>query len=225
MKRQTTTVTLSPCTLPLSISPLHVNTDCVPDFIPPRSSATHARHAYPTDVYIGKTAEITKVIRRQATKKANRPRHPINNAVSKPIGRITRSMANKPSIAAVLSCLDKHDTESNTKTEHGAKRPPTVDSSAPGKLYTTDHTRKSMPTDALELDEHFKLNEPRALGVKLPTNKARTLWEWVTYDSSGTALDWTDKNAVLKANRWRQQKIRRRNRAMGIKEDGRKGQL
>ena len=82
-----------------------------------------------------------------------------------------------------------------------------------------------IPRDALAINEFFEKNSPRSLGVQLPTNRARTSWEWAPYASrkAGNAqFNWANDAHIRDANRWRQQRIRRRFTEHGVVEDGRK---
>lgn len=82
-----------------------------------------------------------------------------------------------------------------------------------------------IPQDALAINEFFEKNSPRSLGVQLPTNRARTSWEWadyVTRKSGNAQFDWGNDQHIRDANRWRQQRIRRRLTEHGVVEDGRK---
>jgi hypothetical protein len=82
-----------------------------------------------------------------------------------------------------------------------------------------------IPNDALAIREFFQKNSPSALGVQLPVNRTRTQWEWapyVTRKAGNAQFDWTDEKHVRDANRWRQQRIRRRFAEHGIIDDGRK---
>lgn len=82
-----------------------------------------------------------------------------------------------------------------------------------------------IPNDALAIREFFQKNSPSALGVQLPVNRTRTQWEWapyVTRKAGNAQFDWADEKHVRDANRWRQQRIRRRFAEHGIIDDGRK---
>jgi hypothetical protein len=82
-----------------------------------------------------------------------------------------------------------------------------------------------IPSDALGMDEFFQKNTPCALGVQLPINAARTQWEWVAYvprKARNARFDWADEENIRDANRWRQQRLRRRLAQHGLIDDGRK---
>lgn len=82
-----------------------------------------------------------------------------------------------------------------------------------------------IPDGALALNEHFKKDTPCPLGVQLPINRARTRWEWIPYNSRKVAnanFDWADDQQRKDANRFRQQRIRRRLTEHGYIYDGRK---
>ncbi|KAG9693118.1 hypothetical protein KCU95_g6629, partial [Aureobasidium melanogenum] len=82
-----------------------------------------------------------------------------------------------------------------------------------------------IPDGALALNEHFKKNTPRPLGVQLPINRTRTRWEWIPYNTRKVAnanFDWADDQQRKDANRFRQQRIRRRLTEHGYIHDGRK---
>jgi hypothetical protein len=82
-----------------------------------------------------------------------------------------------------------------------------------------------IPNNALALNEFSKKDTPCALGVQLPTNRARTLWEWAPYASrkaENAQFNWSNDTHIREANRWRQQRIRRRFVEHGVVEDGRK---
>ncbi|KAH0339761.1 hypothetical protein KCU81_g7118, partial [Aureobasidium melanogenum] len=82
-----------------------------------------------------------------------------------------------------------------------------------------------IPDGALALNEHFKKNTPRPLGVQLPINRNRTRWEWIPYNTRKVAnanFDWADDQQRKDANRFRQQRIRRRLTEHGYIHDGRK---
>lgn len=91
-------------------------------------------------------------------------------------------------------------------------------------LKAPDNT-PCIPNGALALNEHFKKDEPRPLGVQLPVDRARTRWEWVQYNSRKVAnanFNWADEQQRKDANRFRQQRIRRRLTEHGYIHDGRK---
>ncbi|KAK5999512.1 hypothetical protein QM012_005365 [Aureobasidium pullulans] len=82
-----------------------------------------------------------------------------------------------------------------------------------------------IPNDALALNEHFKKDTPCPLGVQLPVDRARTEWEWVPYNTRKIAnanFNWADEQQRKDANRFRQQRIRRRLTEHGYIHDGRK---
>lgn len=82
-----------------------------------------------------------------------------------------------------------------------------------------------IPDGALALNEHFKKDAPCPLGVQLPINRARTRWEWIPYNTRKVAnanFDWADDQQRKDANRFRQQRIRRRLTEHGYIYDGRK---
>lgn len=82
-----------------------------------------------------------------------------------------------------------------------------------------------IPDGALALNEHFKKDSPCPLGVQLPVNRARTRWEWIPYNTRKVAnanFDWADDQQRKDANRFRQQRIRRRLTEHGYIYDGRK---
>lgn len=82
-----------------------------------------------------------------------------------------------------------------------------------------------IPDGALALNEHFKKNNPCPLGVQLPINRNRTRWEWIPYNTRKVAnanFDWADDQQRKDANRFRQQRIRRRLTEHGYIHDGRK---
>lgn len=82
-----------------------------------------------------------------------------------------------------------------------------------------------IPDGALALNEHFKKNNPRPLGVQLPINRNRIRWEWIPYNTRKVAnanFDWADDQQRKDANRFRQQRIRRRLTEHGYIHDGRK---
>ncbi|KAH0365027.1 hypothetical protein KCU65_g6385, partial [Aureobasidium melanogenum] len=82
-----------------------------------------------------------------------------------------------------------------------------------------------IPDGALALNEHFQKNIRRPLGVQLPVNRNRTVWEWIPYNTRKVAnanFDWADDQQRKDANRFRQQRIRRRLTEHGYIHDGRK---
>lgn len=82
-----------------------------------------------------------------------------------------------------------------------------------------------IPNNALTLNEFFQKDTPCALGVQLPVDRARTRWEWadyVTRKSGNAHFDWSNDQHLRDANRWRQQRIRRRFTEHGVSRDGRK---
>jgi hypothetical protein len=82
-----------------------------------------------------------------------------------------------------------------------------------------------IPSDALGMDEYFQKNTQCALGVQLPINATRTQWEWVAYvprKARNARFDWADEENIRDANRWRQQRLRRRLAQHGLIDDGRK---
>ncbi|KAH0146739.1 hypothetical protein KCU67_g12128, partial [Aureobasidium melanogenum] len=79
-------------------------------------------------------------------------------------------------------------------------------------LKAPDNT-PGIPDGALALNEHFKKDAPCPLGVQLPINRTRTRWEWIPYNTRKVAnanFDWADDQQRKDANRFRQQRIRRR---------------
>ncbi|KAG9513893.1 hypothetical protein KCV07_g8487, partial [Aureobasidium melanogenum] len=91
-------------------------------------------------------------------------------------------------------------------------------------LKAPDNT-PGIPDGALALNEHFKKDAPCPLGVQLPINRTRTRWEWIPYNTrkvSNANFDWTDDQQRKDANRFRQQRIRRRLTEHGYIHDGRK---
>ncbi|KAG9570192.1 hypothetical protein KCU77_g1721, partial [Aureobasidium melanogenum] len=91
-------------------------------------------------------------------------------------------------------------------------------------LKAPDNT-PGIPDGALALNEHFKKDTPCPLGVQLPINRTRTRWEWIPYNTRKVAnanFDWADDQQRKDANRFRQQRIRRRLTEHGYIHDGRK---
>ncbi|KAG9603169.1 hypothetical protein KCU77_g5851, partial [Aureobasidium melanogenum] len=91
-------------------------------------------------------------------------------------------------------------------------------------LKAPDNT-PGIPDGALALNEHFKKDTPCPLGVQLPINRTRTRREWIPYDTRKIAnanFDWADDQQRKDANRFRQQRIRRRLTEHGYIHDGRK---
>ncbi|KAH0394332.1 hypothetical protein KCU89_g11476, partial [Aureobasidium melanogenum] len=91
-------------------------------------------------------------------------------------------------------------------------------------LKAPDNT-PGIPDGALALNEHFKKDAPCPLGVQLPINRTRTRWEWIPYNTRKVAnanFDWADDQQRKDANRFRQQRIRRRLTEHGYIHDGRK---
>ncbi|KAG9660868.1 hypothetical protein KCU64_g2924, partial [Aureobasidium melanogenum] len=91
-------------------------------------------------------------------------------------------------------------------------------------LKAPDNT-SGIPDGALALNEHFKKDTPCPLGVQLPINRTRTRWEWIPYNTRKIAnanFDWADDQQRKDANRFRQQRIRRRLTEHGYIHDGRK---
>jgi hypothetical protein len=82
-----------------------------------------------------------------------------------------------------------------------------------------------IPRDALAINDFFQKDTPCALGVQLPVDRARTRWEWadyVTRKGGNAQFDWGNDQHIRDANRWRQQRIRRRFTEHGVFRDGRK---
>ncbi|KAH0346351.1 hypothetical protein KCU83_g7350, partial [Aureobasidium melanogenum] len=91
-------------------------------------------------------------------------------------------------------------------------------------LKAPDNT-PGIPDGALALNEYFKKDTPCPLGVQLPINRTRTRWEWIPYNTRKVAnanFDWADDQQRKDANRFRQQRIRRRLTEHGYIHDGRK---